>query len=935
LIKCISIDQTFLMNLKLALCLTFLSCFFSLTIFAQMKTSGTITGRIVEASTGMALQSAVVKLFKEKDTVAFATVLTDKSGYFNVIVQRLDKYELKVSFVGYVSVAKLINLSSLSPTVDLGKIALKDGIDLNVVTVTGTIIPLKIKKDTLEYDTRAFKTAPNANVENLMRKIGGIEVDPYGNIKVHGVDLSKIMVGGKKFFGDNYKIATQNLPSEAIAKIQVIESKTEESIRSGIDDGKREKVINLVLKDDKKGGYFGSMSLASGTSERYLASANVNHFNENLQVNLLLMSNNNNQSYSVGEVGGFSGNDFGAGAVSGEVNGIAFGRISQGLTKTNATALNFSRGWGKKVKNSISSYYIGSFVDSKTDLKSDIQNIQTNRTFLNGIHTAKETDNQSHSLSFEFNSTIDSLTSFYFSPTLGLEKSNSIANLLTSTTNADGSPINKAVQNIDNHTYQPSIGGFLSFRHKLRKGKGSYNFSLGHSYSKNDADNFNLNQTQFFSDDVLSSALLINQLQQNNNLNTSFNFRGQLSRVVSRDKNSSLLLNASIINSNRDANQYTFDYNPLNDNYEIVVADLTSVYKNELTHKDLAIGFNRSNAKTTFIATANLQAVNLDGELASNGQLNHLERNYLAVLPRLTFSYRTASRKSISFNVNANLNIPSITDLQPVQNNLNRLYIREGNPLLKPAKNYSAQLSYNTFNVKTNRYANYGINFLLNVDQMSTANVFEEATAITYVKPINVDGGYSVSGNAGYGGPIKGLRGLSINYGASASRQLSVNYINNQKNNTTSLSLGGNASFNYSFKESLVLSLSNYSNYIDTRNSVQQTVNNSYFRLNSTGNLSFEFVKKWRLASSLNHQANLGRNDDFNQQMLLVNVGIQRFLMPQDQFVLELKCYDLFDQNSNISRIFSANRIEDTQSLNLRRYFLMKLTYKVNKIQVK
>jgi hypothetical protein len=923
------------MNKKLAFLLILCLCCFSFKITAQVINAGTISGKVIDKNTGIGLELAVVNLFKDKDSVVLGTVITNKIGDFKINIKNTGKYELKISFIGYESLIRYVNLSARQASVDLGTIELMGGINLNTVVVNGGIVPLRIKKDTLEYDARAFKTAPNANLENLMRKLGGIEVDPYGNIKIHGLELSKVTVEGKKFFGDNYKIATQNLPADAISKIQVIESKTEEAIKSGIDDGKREKVINLVLKDEKKGGYFGSGNLAGGTNNRYLVSGNINHFNEKLQLNLLLMSNNNNQTYSVGEVGGFSGNNFGKGAVSGEANGVAFGRISQGLTATNSSALNFSKDWGKRIKNNLRSFYIGSLIDTKSDVQSYIQNIQTERTFLNDTHTLRENDNQSHSISFDFSSTIDSLNSYYISPTFGIEKSSSISNLFTGTANANGSLINKVNQNLYNNAFRPSISGFLSFRHKLRKNKGSYNFSLSQSYSKNQIDYFNINRTDFYNLDVLNSTVLINQLQNSNTLNSMLNFRGQLSYIISKDKKTSLLANGGVINSIRNADQLTFGYNPLNDRYEIVVPDLTNIYKNILTQKDVSLGINRSNSKTTFIATANLQAITLNGEINGNGQNFELKRNYLAILPRITFSYRTESRKSISFNINSNLSTPSLSDLQPVQNNLNQLYIREGNPLLKPAKNYSAQLSYNTFNVKNNSYANYGIYYSINADQFSTNNIFDESNAITYVKPINVNGGYSITANASYGGPIKKIKGLNINYGFSTSSQISINYINNLKNNTESNSLGANVGLNYSYKEILVLSFSNYSNYIDTRNSIRDNINNSYFKITNSGNFSYEFAKKWRVASDLNYQANLGRKDYFNQSMFLANAGIQRFLMPKDQLILEFKGYDLFNQNSNILRSFTANRVEDTQSINLRRYFLVKLTYKVNKIQSK
>jgi hypothetical protein len=908
----------------------FLCCFYA-CVNAQVKSSYTVTGKVSESSTGAPLAFAIVKLVEKQDSTKVTTALTNKLGVFKIENQPSGNYEVKISFVGYETVTNVISLNTTSKTIDLGIISLKKGINLNEVVVNGIIAPVKIKRDTLEYDARAFRTAPNANTESLLKKVAGIDVDLYGNIKIQGLDLSKVTVEGKKFFGDNYKIATQNLPADAISKIQIIDSKTEQSKISGIDDGKREKVINLVLKDDKKGGYFGSVSIAGGTSDRYLTSGSINHFKENLQLNLLLMSNNNNQSYSVGEASSFSGNNFGAGAISGEANGVAFGRISQGLTKTNSSALNFAKQWGAKGKHSIHSNYIGSLIDTKTDQQSAIQNILTDNVFLTNKTIGRNNNSQNHGISVDYRSTIDSLTSLYVSTNGSLDKQDAISAITSLTMDAKNQPVNNASQDIVNQSNRPAFNGYLSFNRKLKQRKGAYAISINQDFSESNADNYNVNTTFYYLNSPINSSVLINQLLNNDNRNATFTFRGQLSRVLSKDQKTSLLTNAGFVNSLRRADQYTLDYNPLNDRYEVIVPALTSNYKNRLTQRDMQVGLNRSNSKTTVIASASLQSVTLHGTV----QDKEITRNYFAVLPRFTFSYRSDSRKSISFTLSSSLGVPTISDLQPVQNNLNQFYIREGNPLLKPSKSYSTQLSYNTSNIKTGSYAFYRVYFNLYQHNFSTSTIFDEQTAISYVKPINVSGNYSATLDFTFRQPIKLFKGLNLDYGVNATKQNSINYINYVKNNTGGNIIGINAGLNYNYKDALMLSFSNRTSYIDTRNSVREAADNSYFRLMNTGNLNYGFTKKWRLTADLSQQTNIGRNDNFNQNVSLVNAGIQRSLMPKDQFIIEVKGYDLLNQNSNIMRTFSANRIEDVQSVNLRRYFLLRLTYKVNKIKSK
>src|SRR4029078_6500864 len=144
-----------------------------------------------------------------------------------------------------------------------------------VIIKTGK--PIQIKGDTTVYTADSFKVSANANVEELLRKLPGIQVDKDGKIKAMGETVEKVLVDGEEFFGDDPGMAVKNLRADAVKEVQVFDKKSEQAEFTGIDDGKTQKTINLKLKEDKKKGYFGKIDAAGGLQKNI-----PNRFNDNL-----------------------------------------------------------------------------------------------------------------------------------------------------------------------------------------------------------------------------------------------------------------------------------------------------------------------------------------------------------------------------------------------------------------------------------------------------------------------------------------------------------------------------------------------------------------------------------------------------------------------------------------------------------------------------
>ncbi|MES2797086.1 MAG: carboxypeptidase regulatory-like domain-containing protein, partial [Bacteroidota bacterium] len=273
------------------------------TIFSQTLSKINLKGTVTD-TTGDKLALAYVMLLSPKDSTLINFTRADEKGIFGFSGMKNTSYILKVSYINYLPLSKTIGPFT-NEIEDLGSIKIKPiAKELMEVVVRTARAPLTIRGDTIEYDARAFKVPAGSTVEDLLRKLPGLEVDADGNIKAQGKDVKKLLVDGKTFFGDDPKAATKNLGAETISKVQVYNDKSEQAKLTGVDDGKKEKAINLELKDEFKKGKFGKITGAFGNEGRLAGKGNYNKFNKNEQFSVIGYGNNINET-------GLNWNDYG------------------------------------------------------------------------------------------------------------------------------------------------------------------------------------------------------------------------------------------------------------------------------------------------------------------------------------------------------------------------------------------------------------------------------------------------------------------------------------------------------------------------------------------------------------------------------------------------------------------------------------------------
>jgi len=303
--------------------------FTTMSMMAQAQSGGSITGKLIDKETEEPVAQANVRILKQADSTFVSGKASDNTGAFAIPVSN-GAYIVHISYIGYNDVYRNVEVSSSRPQARLGNVILTtDNILLSETVVTAKAAEITVKGDTLEYNADSYKVTESAVVEDLLKKMPGVEIDSEGKITVNGKEIKKILVDGEEFFSDDPKVASKNLPAKMVDKLQVLERRTEQAQMTGFDDGEEENVINLTVRPGMKEGLFGNAFAGYGSKQRYEANAMLNYMKDKDQYTFLGgLNNTNNAGFSdlattmFGGMGGGRGGRRGGGMFGGS-NGIS------------------------------------------------------------------------------------------------------------------------------------------------------------------------------------------------------------------------------------------------------------------------------------------------------------------------------------------------------------------------------------------------------------------------------------------------------------------------------------------------------------------------------------------------------------------------------------------------------------------------------------
>lgn len=884
----------------------FLAPILCLLSFVLAGQKATITGILIDEE-NLPLPGATVMLLDSKDSTLIHFTASDADGKFTFKNVAAPPYLLNSNFMGLVPVYQEIPASDIT-SIQLDTIKmLTETTYLKEVNVKADHLPIQISGDTIDYNPDAFQTQPNAVVEDLLKKLPGIEVQQDGTIKAQGEDVKNIYVDGKEFFGDDPKMATKNLPAKALKKVKVYDKKSEASEFTGIDDGTREKTIDLQLKDEFKQGLFGTFEAGGGTDERYRGKASVNRFSKETQLSFLGQLNNiNEQGFNWNDYSNFSGGGFGGGIWINE------GGPTTGLTNTGAAGLNFNYQKSKKF-NIRSSYF---YNQVKTDLAQDVFR-QT--LFPNPYQTASETEstNRNNTHALNINSEINPDSSQQIQTRIRLSGGNGrvssnafLQNLINeSSIESQSSSIN------DNRNEQLSFNGNLQYLRRLNQTGRNASVSLTYGFNNQDGNRLLNALNEYFN---TGNEEVINQLRYIENDRN--NFDGVFTYTEPLKKKRYLEVTYQYSDAKNDYDQRVTD-----EETGVEVPTLTNFYTSRFSYHRPGLGFRYGGTVHNVSFGLNYQHSDLVGNISLGD--TQIKQRYSGFLPRASWRYDIGNGKNVRINYSTNLNAPSITQLSPVIDNSDPLRLYVGNPDLDAEFSHSLSLGYNSFSQfsNTNFFISLWGNYV--TDRIITSRTIDEQFR-ELSTPVNIDSEKRLNIYTSYGRPIK-LIHSRINFDINGGYTRSQNFINsellninrwnrtvglrftNMNSNVLEYNVGASFTFNDTY-------------YPENHDLDQHTLQQTY-----SASTTITILKKWRVEGS--YSLSIFTSDQFEdpQTLPLLGFSVSRYLLPNDKLQLKLSVFDALDLNRGISQSSNLNFIEDIRSNSIGRYLMLSALYSI------
>lgn len=887
---------------------------------AQAQKSGNVTGKVLDKSNNSPVDYASVVVRKLSDSSTVKSVVTAPTGVFEIKDLAPGAYFLQAGFLGYNTAIKNFTIAADRSNVNIGNILIESAVNLEGVEFVGQAPPVRVKKDTIEFAASQFKVKENAVVEDVLKKLPGVEVDKSGSITAQGETITKVRVDGKDFMGNDPLLATRNLPADMIDKIQIIDDLSDQSKFSGIDDGNREKIINITTRQEKKFGYFGNSTIAGGTDDRYEASINVNKFKNDQQFSVIGQFNNiNKQSFGAGGGGGMGG---GRGGMGGGFGGGG----ASGVTTTNALGFNFADTYADETK--INGSYFFNKTSTLNTSSSFTQNLFGNNTTTVKNDAYSLSERLNHRLNFTIDTKIDSTTSIRIQPNLSYTQSDGLStnsydrNVLTTQT--------VGFQSYDSHSTAPSFSNSILVRKKFQRRGRTLSLNVNTNINSSDANNYNNIQ------DVITTGTgtitnLTNQLNDNNGKNFSNTARLVFTEPLSKTLNLELNYQNSFSKDNNDRLVYNFD--PIIQEFTVLDPTYTNMFENRTLTNSLGFSINKVEKKYNW--NVGLAVQNTDRENLNLSKGTVFNQNFYNLTPTAQYRYTFSQNKRFELNYRGSTQQPSINQIQPIPDNTNTQSVVLGNPMLKPSFGNNIRMSYRNFNFASFKsffsYLNFTQTFnAFASDQRLVTNPTDPNYGKIATTFVNVKGNISANGGVNLGQPLLENNKISMSIGFNGNYNKETNFTNGLENINNRF--GGEGTLKIvSNMDKLDLNAGVRLRYDNSKFSAQPNSNTDYYTLVPNIDISYMFPGNIRFQTDVNYNKVTGRGNGFDTEYTLVNAFISRQFF-KNRGTFKLSAYDLFNQNTGITRTASANSIQDSNFNVLKRYFLFGFTYTLNRV---
>lgn len=950
------------------------------TSSVQSRTPGAVTLVLKDAGSGEAVGFATVSLTVKGEEKPKYYVLSDDSGVASFAKVSRGTYILKAEIMGYKNVVREITMDRSA--LNLGEVKMEEDVTvLEAANVTATGNPIIVKKDTIEYNASSFKTSDNDMLEELLKKLPGVEVSEDGSITANGQTINKITIDGKTFFLDDPSLASKNIPAKIIEKVKVVEKKSDQAMFTGIDDGNEETVIDLSIRPGMMQGWFGNIMAGGGhdvpspTNDmndwRYQGAAMIGRFTDKSQLSIILNGNNTNNRGFNDMAGSMMGNMRGGGGGMGRGQG----------------------GWGRG--NGITTSWMGgvngafTLLDGRMDLSANylfngtqkaVTENSIKETYMDdGSSLVYNNDGYSHTNSYGHRAGVrldhkfSDNTSILFEPQFNYGTGNYDEYSKFSTYNVsadkDSTLTNNGFSNENGKNKNWTASGFLLFRQRLGKPGRTISLMSRYEFSNNVLDGVNQSVTRTRGDDDAAKDDVVNQkIDRKAN---KYSVDARLVYTEPLGKNFFIEANYSFgWNKNTSVkNAYNAMNNTIEFDGDLPVAitqagwstEADPTYSNDILNRYInqSFGANLLYQKDKFRAQLGFSGNPTNTHNETNGEV--FNSKVIKWSPQAMLSYDFNDNSNLRFFYFGRSEQPTTSQLMPVPDNSNPLSISLGNPWLKPYFNHNMRGMFRYSNkqnfVSVNGFLSGGI-----VQDAITSATWYDSKGVQYSIPVNSKGSGNVDGRVMVNAPF-GKSNFSMFSMTNARYSQSTSFIGTSsfaQNKASSYYDDATAEFDYDkfnndFPDIYAANEDFTTNRLRTVSFTERlrfTYRNDFVELNLGGRTRMS--KSWYTVASAQTKAtwnnqvtgsmnwtlpwgmNLISQLDYNWYNGYVTPQSSEFVWNAEitqlafkkKFTFAIKAYDILNQSKNLSITDASNYHQEVRNNTLGRYIIFSLTYR-------
>lgn len=894
----------------------------------RAQQTASIQGTVQDTVDYKSIAYASVMAIRASDSVLLSFTRAQAKGGFVLSHVPAGKVRLLITHPGFADYEDYLTVKE-GETLQLGYINLISKANLlKEVLIKDKIEAIRIKGDTTEFLVDSFLTNRNANVEDLMRRLPGIQVDKDGKITAQGKEVKKVLVDGEEFFGDDPTIATRNIKATQVESVQVFDKKSEQATISGVDDGITEKTINLKLKEDAKKGYFGKLGLAGGTNDRYENEAMFNRFNRKQKISAYAaMSNTNKTGLSWEDnqkFGGDNSNFF----TDDDGNSYMYYTDNTGFDGVGIPQTWYAGAhYGDKKNNDKHAY---SFNVSHKEM--DVKGFNDDYTkyilpdtfYFNKQRDEINNNRKGNNFSGKYDLTLDSLTTLKITISAAQSEYVKRNSFLAENRNQNEQLVNSNNRKTTENGTSLSLESSINLIRKFRTQGRSLSFGVTQEYRDLDADGFLNAEVRLYQPDSTYQSTLFDQKKLNNT--TSQKYSVNLTFTEPFGKKYALISDYALNASDDKSARYTLIKSGTSE-YTQQLDSLSNDFRYGVMAHRGGLSLRYKFAKTT---------INIGGrvsytDLRQNNLVQHNLRtqSFVNYFPSARFNYKIGTTSTFEVSYNGRTRQPSLQQIQPLVDNTNPLNIYTGNTSLVQSFSNTYGISYNSYKPLTGSGIWSNLSFSHAYNDFASNNTVTNDGKTVY-QTVNVDGNYQFSANIYHYFSIKKV-GVSFNNHLRSNVSRVRNFINglNNENFNQSHTFGIYASKEKD--EAYYFSLSGEWTYNRSTTSIRSDVVTKYWLYEYGAEMVYYLPARLMFDAEANYYIRQ-KTTEFDQDLntTIINLGLKRKFGKKENLEVGIWVKDLLNQNIGFRRTATSNFINENTHTVLRRYFMLSLTYQFN-----